>query len=92
LIDTITVQQHWMNPPGGAPILFDQISYIDRCEQYLSPQKIRPSGDVKFDSLLILRLAHQKKNEELLKGETRNTDTVNWWTDISLDSLYPIGK
>lgn len=80
-----------MNPPGGAPIIFTPISYIDRCKSYLLPHRIRETSDVKFDSLLILRMAHQKKNEELLRGEKRNTDTVNWWTDITLDSLYSIG-
>lgn len=70
----------------------DQISYIDRCERYLFPQKLRKSEDVRFDTLLLIRLAHQKKNEELLRGEKRNTVSVNWWIDINLDSLYPIGE
>jgi len=81
-----------MNPPGGAPIVFEYSSYIDRCEQYLLPYRIRTSDNKNFDSLLIIRLAHQKKNSELLRGEIRNTDTVNWWRDISLDSTYPIGN
>ena len=95
-----------MNPPGGPHIIFEKLeqvglrptgdfdpnSYIDRCKRYLFPQQVRESGDVKFDTLLLIRLSHQKRNEELLQGEKRNTDSVNWWVDITLDSLYPIGE